>query len=163
MARTDVQKAFFVSFETEINTLLDNYLDHVEAHLEDRMLTDPLTGEEHPPDERLMRSVEEKVGISERGKEAFRNEVFRKVAIAQRRGEKFDYSTTKSSARRWNANSLKNAATPSSSPFLARNPDEEQLKRLNQVIDTLVQREGYCTSCANELLKYVSSLMAREK
>jgi hypothetical protein len=26
-----------------------------------------------------------------------------------------------------------------------------------------VTREGYCTACANELLKYVSSLLAREK
>jgi hypothetical protein len=26
-----------------------------------------------------------------------------------------------------------------------------------------VMREGYCSECANELLKYVSSLLAREK
>jgi len=26
-----------------------------------------------------------------------------------------------------------------------------------------VTREGYCPECANELLKYVSSLLAREK
>lgn len=163
MARTDVQKAFFVSFETEINTLLENYLDHVEAHLEDRMLTDPLTGEEHPPDERLMRSVEEKVGISERGKEAFRNEVFRKVAIAQRRGEKFDYSTHEKLREALERQLFEERRDTIKLTVSARNPDEEQLKRLNQVIDTLVQREGYCTSCANELLKYVSSLMAREK
>jgi len=27
----------------------------------------------------------------------------------------------------------------------------------------LVKNQGYCTVCANELLKYVSSLLAREK
>ena len=32
IARTDVQKAFFVSFEKEAPTLLDNYLDNVEAY-----------------------------------------------------------------------------------------------------------------------------------
>jgi hypothetical protein len=26
-----------------------------------------------------------------------------------------------------------------------------------------VRKEGYCAECANELLKYVSSLLAREK
>ena len=39
----------------------------------------------------------------------------------------------------------------------------EQLRKLNEVIETLVAREGYCADCANELLKYVSSLLAREK
>ncbi|HXH11964.1 MAG TPA: protein prkA, partial [Alphaproteobacteria bacterium] len=36
IAKTDVQKAFFVSFEHEAVTLLDNYLDHVEAYLDDK-------------------------------------------------------------------------------------------------------------------------------
>jgi predicted Ser/Thr protein kinase len=31
------------------------------------------------------------------------------------------------------------------------------------VVDRLVANEGYCSDCANELLKYVSSLLAREK
>src|SRR5713101_2872831 len=33
IAKNDVQKAFFVSFESEARTLLDNYLDNVEAYL----------------------------------------------------------------------------------------------------------------------------------
>src|SRR5690606_316937 len=57
IARTDVQKAFFLSFEDEVRTLLENYLDHAEAYLEDQQVLDPVTGEEQPPDERLMRSV----------------------------------------------------------------------------------------------------------
>jgi predicted Ser/Thr protein kinase len=32
-----------------------------------------------------------------------------------------------------------------------------------EVVDTLVRKEGYCVECANELLRYVSSLLAREK
>ncbi len=56
IARNDVQKAFFVSFEQEAATLLDNYLDNVEAYLDHTKLTDPITGEEVPPDEKLMRS-----------------------------------------------------------------------------------------------------------
>jgi len=45
----------------------------------------------------------------------------------------------------------------------SRSPDTEPLRKLNEVIETLVTREGYCPECANELLKYVSSLLAREK
>ena len=86
IARTDVQKAFFVSFEKEALTLLDNYLDNVEAYLDQNKLTDPITGEEVPPNEKLLRSIEEKVQVPEHGKESFRNEIFRKVAMANRRG-----------------------------------------------------------------------------
>jgi len=162
LARTDVQKAFFISFEREINTLLDNYLDHVEAYLEDRRLVDPVTGEEHPPDERLMRSIEEKIEVSEQGKDTFRNEVLRKVAIAQRRGEPFDYAAHPRLAEALEKQLFEERRDTIKLTVSARNPDEEQLRRLNQVIGTLVEREGYCPACANELLKYVSSLMARE-
>src|SRR5690606_31648615 len=162
LARTDVQKAFFISFEREINTLLDNYLDHVEAYLEDRRLVDPVTGEEHPHDERLMRSIEEKIEVSEQGKDTFRNEVLRKVAIAQRRGEPFDYAAHPRLAEALEKQLFEERRDTIKLTVSARNPDEEQLRRLNQVIGTLVEREGYCPACANELLKYVSSLMARE-
>src|ERR671931_1059530 len=87
IARNDVQKAFFVSFEQEAATLVDNYLDNVEAYLDHTKLTDPITGEEVPPDEKLMRSLEQKVQVPEHGKDSFRNEIFRKVAMAHRHGE----------------------------------------------------------------------------
>ena len=44
-----------------------------------------------------------------------------------------------------------------------RSPSEAQLRKINEVVDTLVRKESYCAECANELLKYVSSLLAREK
>lgn len=163
IARTDVQKSFFVSFEDEIQTLLDNYLDHVEAYLEDRLVIDPITGEEQAPDERLMRSIEEKVGVSQSGKDSFRNEIFRKYAITQRRGEQFDYSTHEKLREALERQLFEERRDTIKLTVSARNPDEEQLKRLNQVINTLIEKENYCPSCANELLKYVSSLMAREK
>lgn len=163
IARVDVQKAFFVSFEDEVSTLLSNYLDNVEAYLDDTQLTDPVTGEERPPDERLMRSIEEKVQVSESGKDSFRNEIFRKVAIAERRNERFDYTTHEKLRDALERQLFEERRDTIKLTVSARNPDEDQLKRINQVVETLTNREGYCTACANELLKYVSSLMAREK
>lgn len=163
LARIDVQKAFFVSFEGEVAALLGNYLDHVEAYLDGVMLSDPVTGEEREPDERLMRSIEEKIHISEGAKDSFRNEIFRKVAMAQRRGEAFDYSTHEKLKEALEKQLFEERRDTIRLTVSARNPDEEQLKRINQVIATLVERESYCSDCANELLKYVSSLMAREK
>jgi serine protein kinase len=163
IARTDVQKAFFVSFEQEAVALLDNYLDNVEAYLDQTRLTDPITGEEVPPNEKLMRSIEEKVHVPEHGKDSFRNEIFRKVAMAHRRGEKFDYTTHDKLKGAIEKQLFEERRDTIKLTITSRSPDTEQLRKINEVVETLVSREGYCTECANELLKYVSSLLAREK
>jgi len=163
IARTDVQKAFFVSFEKEAQTLLDNYLDNVEAYLDDTKLNDPITGEQVPPNEKLMRSIEDKVKVSESGKDAFRNEIFRKVAMAQRRGERFDYRTHDKLREAIEKQLFDERRDTIKLTVSTRNPDPEQLRKINEVVNTLIEREGYCPECSNELLKYVSSLLAREK
>ncbi len=163
IARTDVQKAFFVSFENEAETLLENYLDNVEAYLDDSRITDPITGEEVPPNEKLMRSIEDKVKVSESGKDSFRNEIFRKVAMAERRNEKFDYRTHDKLREAIEKQLFDERRDTIKLTVTSRNPDPEQLRKINQVVDTLITRESYCPVCANELLKYVSSLLAREK
>ncbi len=163
IAKNDVQKAFFVSFEHEALTLLDNYLDNVEAYLDDKKLADPLTEEEREPDEKLMRSIEEKVKVPESGKDAFRNEIFRKVAMAQRRGEHFDYTTHEKLKEAIEKQLFEERRDTIKLTVSTRNPDQDQLRKINEVVDTLIRKEDYCAECANELLKYVSSLLAREK
>src|SRR5919109_802324 len=163
IARNDVQKAFFVSFEQEASTLVDNYLDNVEAYLDHTKLTDPITGEEVPPDEKLMRSLEQKVQVPEHGKDSFRNEIFRKVAMAHRHGEQFDYTTHEKLKEAIEKQLFEERRDTIKLTISARSPDTEQVRKLNDVVETLISREGYCSECANELLKYVSSLLAREK
>jgi serine protein kinase len=163
IARTDVQKAFFVSFEKEAVVLLDNYLDNVEAYLDQTKLTDPITGEEVPPNEKLMRAIEEKVQVPEHGKDSFRNEIFRKVAMANRRGERFDYTTHEKLKAAIEKQLFEERRDTIKLTITSRTPETEHLRKLNEVVETLVTREGYCSECANELLKYVSSLLAREK
>jgi len=42
-----------------------------------------------------------------------------------------------------------------------RPPDGEQTKKINEVVDRLCSDHGYCPICANELLKYVGTLLNR--
>ena len=49
----------------------------------------PITGETRPADERFLRSVEEKIKVSDSGKQSFRQEVVRKAMVAFKAGEKF--------------------------------------------------------------------------
>ncbi|MEG9463860.1 MAG: serine/threonine protein kinase PrkA, partial [Bacillus amyloliquefaciens] len=93
IAKKEVQKAFVYSYEESAKTLMDNYLDNVEAYCNKNKLRDPLTGEEMNPDEKLMRSIEEQIGISENAKKAFREEILIRISAYARKGKRFDYNS----------------------------------------------------------------------
>src|SRR5690606_29475236 len=90
LAKKEVKKAFVYSFEESAKTLFENYLDNIEAYCNWAKIKDPLTGEEMDPDERLMRSIEEQIGISENAKKAFREEILIRISSYSRKGKKFD-------------------------------------------------------------------------
>src|SRR5690606_8121543 len=92
-AKKEVQKAFVYSYEESAKTLLDNYLDNVEAYCNRQKIRDPITGEELDPDEKLMRSIEEQIGISENAKKAFREEILIRISAYARKGKRFDYNS----------------------------------------------------------------------
>lgn len=161
MAKTEVQKAFVYSFEESAKTLLDNYLDNVEAYCNWQKLKDPLTGEEIDPDERLMRSIEEQIGISENAKRAFREEILIRISTYARRGKRFDYHSherLREAIERKLFADLKDVVKITTS---SKTPDELQMKKMNEVTARLMEGHGYCSSCANELLRYTGSLLNR--
>ncbi|KPV45716.1 PrkA family serine protein kinase [Alicyclobacillus ferrooxydans] len=161
MAKTEVQKAFVYSFEESAKTLLENYLDNVEAYCSWQKLRDPLTGEEVDPDEKLMRSIEEQIGISENAKKAFREEILIRISTYARRGRRFDYHSherLREAIERKLFADLKDVVKITTS---TKTPDEQQLKKVNEVTARLMDDHGYCPVCANELLRYTGSLLNR--
>jgi len=156
LAKNDVQKAFFVNFEDEIGNLLANYMENVEAFLDSGLLTDEW-GETSEPNERLMRGLEEKIGISESGKKSFRQEILRKML---RNGSKYqEHPALKEALEKQLFSERQDIIRLTVS---ARNPDEKELRKINVVIDTLCDKYGYNADSANQLLRYVNSLMARK-
>src|SRR5688572_24515748 len=99
--KEDVHRALFASFQEEAQQLLEKYLDEIEASLDKREVEDPITNESRPPDERFLRSVEEKIKISESGKLSFRQEVVRKAMVAFKAGEKFTRSEERRVGKEW--------------------------------------------------------------
>lgn len=156
LAKNDVQKAFFVNFENEIKNLLANYMDHVEAFLDGGTVENEW-GQKSQPDERLMRSIEEKVGITESGKKSFRQEILRKML---KNGCKYEeHPALKQALEKQLFDERQDVIRLTVS---ARNPDEEELKKINVVVKTLCDKYGYTADSANQLLRYVNSLMARK-
>jgi len=161
IAKREVQKAFVYSYEESAKTLMDNYLDNVEAYCNKTKLRDPLTGEEINPDEKLMRSIEEQIGISENAKKAFREEILIRISAYARKGKRFDYNShdrLREAIQKKLFADLKDVVKITTS---TKTPDEQQLKKINEVVARLIDDYGYNSQSANDLLKYVGSLLNR--
>lgn len=161
LAKKEVQRAFVYSYEEAAHTLLNNYLDNVEAYCNKQKLRDAITEEELEPDETLMRAIEEQIGVSDNAKKAFREEILIRLSSLARRGQRFDYTSherLKEAIEKKLFSDLRDVVKITTS---ARTPDPEQLRKINEVVDRLVRDHGYCPVCANALLTYVGSLLNR--
>ena len=161
MARKEVQRAFVYSYEESARTLLNNYLDNVEAYCNKTRLRDPITDEEMEPDEQLMRSIEEQIGVTENAKKSFREEILIRISSLARKGMTFDYTSherLKEAIEKKLFADLRDVVKITTS---TRTPDKEQLRKINEVVDRLMTEHGYCHVCANEILRYTGSLLNR--
>ena len=161
LAKIEVQRAFVYSFEEMARTMCNNYLDNVEAFCNKERIKDPITEEEMDPDEQLMRSIEEQIGITENAKNTFRQEILIRISSYARKGKAFEYSSherLKEAIEKKIFADLKDVVKITTS---AKTPDPDQLRKINEVVDRLVKDHGYCPVCANELLTYVGTLLSR--
>lgn len=160
IAKREVKKAFFVNFETEIGNLLSNYIANVEAYLDDSTVIDEF-GEKKKPNERLMRSIEEKIAISTSGKDSFREECLRKIMKTKAETGKFDLAAHSKLREALEEELFDERSDTIKITVSARNPSEDELKQKNRVIETLCNSQNYCIDCANQLLRFVNSIMSR--
>lgn len=161
IAKKEVQRAFVYSYEQSAKTLLDNYLDNVDAYCNRTKVKDPITSEDVDPDERLMRSIEEQIGVSENAKREFREGIMRSVASVSRRGGSFGVGSDerlKEALEKKLFADLKDVVKITTS---TKTPDADQLKRINEVVERLCSDHGYNPTSANELLRYVGTLLNR--
>jgi len=160
--KEDVHRALFASFEDEAQQLLEKYLDEVEASLDKREITDPITGDSRSSDERFMRSVEEKIKVSDSGKQSFRQEVVRKAMVAFKAGEKFtleNHSRLHEAIEQYLFEERRDVLRLVTS---SARPDEDAEHKITAVQDRLVQEYGYDNHSASEALNYVTTLLSQE-
>jgi serine protein kinase len=160
--KEDVHRALFASFQEEAQQLLEKYLDEIEASLDKREVEDPITGESRPPDERFLRSVEEKIKISESGKLSFRQEVVRKAMVAFKAGEKFtldNHSRLHEAIEQYLFEERRDVLRLVTS---RARPDEEAEQKISAVQERLIREYGYDEHSAKEALNYVTTLLSQE-
>jgi serine protein kinase len=160
--KEDVHRALFASFEDEAQQLLEKYLDEVEASLDQRQVSDPMTGENRPPDERFLRSVEEKIKVSDSGKQSFRQEVVRKAMVAFKAGEKFrltSHARMREAIEQYLFEERRDVLRLVTS---TARPDDQAQQKISVVQERLVKEYGYDEHSAKEALSYVTTLLSQE-
>jgi serine protein kinase len=162
--KDEVRKAFVPAFAEHAQRLLENYLTNIEAYCQGTKIEDPITKEAREPDEKLMRAIEEHVkpAVPETAKDTFRQGVLMRIGIALRKGERpltHETDTVLASGiEEYLFDQLKDIVQVTLSKT---NPDQEQAKRLNEVMRTLVEERGYNEHSARDLLEYVGHLLNR--
>lgn len=161
--KDEIQRAL-IGDENAIEKLCSQYIDNIMAQVDKSKIENPITGREEPPNERLMRSIEEKIDISEQQVVEFRRAVVMHIGQLANKGEKFNY---RSNARLMKALQLKLFEDTKDTIKLAKlsegasavDPDIQD--KLDTLKKRLKDKYGYCDHCAADILQYASSIFAR--
>jgi serine protein kinase len=162
-ARKEVNRAFLYAYEDQAQALFDNYMKHATAFCLRRKLVDPVTREEQEPDEKLMRSIEEMIGIPEGAKSEFRQGLFVFKSDALERGESFDfknYPPLQEAIEKKLIADLKNIVSLTLADRSRRDPKTAERKQ--EAVAKLLDR-GYCPLCAEALLEFVGEMLRKEE
>ena len=162
-AKKEINKAFLFAYEDQAQALFENYIQNATAFCLKRKITDPVTGSEHEPDEKLMRQIEEMIGVSEGAKSEFRRGIFVFKSDAIDRGEKFSfrsYTPLQEAIEKKLTSDLKNTVSLTLADRTQHDPKTQA--RRNDVISKLVEK-GYCAHCANALLEFVGEMLRKEE
>ena len=85
IVKNEVQRAIAAD-EDALKRLCGNYIDNVKAYTQREKVRNKFTGQYEEPDERLMRSIEEKIDIPDSRKDDFRREIMNYIgALIDRR------------------------------------------------------------------------------
>ncbi len=154
LAISEIQRAYHDSFDDSAATHLSGYLRNVRAYRSEGASADEY-------DEREMQAMERAVGIRERDKAAFREEIDRLASLYISRGRKFTYATEprlKAAIESRLFPSERALSAALTRPRLARRRAEWTHRRI-LIVKRLVEKYGYCGVCAEDLLDYVTELL----
>jgi serine protein kinase len=159
--KSEVQRAISAD-EDAVKRLCTNYIENIRAYTQHEKVRNKYTGRDEEPDERLMRSIEEKIDIPESRKDDFRQEIMNYIGSLALDGKKFDYKTN---ARLHKALELKlfedQRDTIKLKNVVSGVVDDETQAKIDVVKQRLIKYFGYNESSATDVLNYVASIFAR--
>ena len=161
IVKNEVQRAIAAD-EDALKRLCANYIDNVKAYTQREKVRNKFTGMYDEPDERLMRSVEEKIEIPESRKDDFRREIMNYIGALLMDGRTFDYKTNE---RLYKALELKlfedQKDTIKLTSLVSKVVDADTQAKIDVVKARLIRDFGYDDESATDVLHYVASIFAR--
>lgn len=161
ITKNEVQRAISVD-EEAIKRLCSNYIDNVKAYTQGEKVKNKYTGMDEEPDERLMKSIEEKIDVPDNRKDDFRREIMNYIGALAVSGKHFDY---KSNERLHRALEMKlfedQKDSIKLSSLVSSVVDKETQEKIDIVKSRMINNYGYCDVCATDVLNFVASIFAR--
>ena len=119
-------------------------------------------GRKEDPDERLMRSIEEKIDIPDSRKDDFRREIMNYIGALAIDGKKFDYKTNERLLKALELKLFEDQKDTIKLTSLVSNVvDKATQEKIDVVKSRLTRNYGYCDVCATDVLQFVASIFAR--
>ena len=164
IVKREVQQALSSS-EEAIKALCANYIDNIVAYINDERVVNPITNKEESPNERLMRGIEEKIGIADSMKDDFRREVMNYMGSMAAKGKVFSYKSNDQLYKALEKKLFEDTKDSIKLSALAQDTatvvDKELLDKIDTLKARLVSDFGYDEDSAQDVLTYVGSIFAR--
>ncbi|MEO7904875.1 MAG: protein prkA [Candidatus Saccharimonadales bacterium] len=162
-AKEQVNESFIHAYADSAETLANKYLENVALFCTQSKTKDEFSDDEYDPDEKLMRSIEEQIRVTENGKKEFRQEIMNSMARASMTHKKFEYTDHPNLAK-----AVKNKLQADVKDIVkmttnASIPDKKQQGRIDKVVQTLIEDHGHCEHCAIQLVKHVGQMTSRSE
>ncbi len=161
VVKNEVQRAISAD-EDAIAKLCGNYIDNVKAYTQKEKIKNKYTGLYDEPDERLMRSIEEKIDIPDSRKDDFRREIMNYIGALAIDGKTFNWRTNE---RLQKALELKLFEDQKDSiklkTLVSSVVDKETQEKIDVVKSRLIKNFGYDEESATDVLNFVASIFAR--
>lgn len=161
IVKSEVRRAI-CSDDGSLQRLCANYVDNIKAYTQREKIRNQFTGADEEPNERLMRSIEEKIELPESRKDDFRREIMNFIGALAIDGKKFDY---KKNERLYKALEDKLFEDQKDSinltSLVSAVTDKESQEKIDVIKSRLVKDFGYDDISATNVLHYVASIFAR--
>ena len=157
----EVQRAISAD-ESALSRLCSNYIDNVKSYIHKEKVKNPFTGQYEDPDERLMRSIEEKIEIPESRKDAFRQEIMSYIGRLSLEDKKFDYKTNDRLRKALELKMFEDSKDSIKLTSLVSSAsDKETQEKIDIVKTRLIKDFGYDEVSATDVLRHVAGIFAR--
>jgi serine protein kinase len=161
IVKNEVQKAIAAD-DNAISRLCSNYIDNVRAHCLNEKVPNTFTGAYESPNERLMRSIEEKIDIPDTRKDDFRHELMSYIAAVALDGRKFDFRKNERLHRALELKLFEDQKdTIRLVSLVSATTDPDTQAKIDIVKQRLIEQYGYDDQSATDVLTFVASIFAR--